>query len=98
MHIGIGNDHVAYDLKLEIKDYLDLAGGYSDRAWRGKIRVTRSVTGQTFYAKDVPRLDPGDFIWVPEKPDVTFWDQTRTILMAAAEIATVILAFEAVTD
>jgi len=83
---------------LEIPDYVTLAGGYSDRAWRSKIRVTRSVTGQTFYAKDVPRLDPGDFIWVPEKPDVTFWDQTRVILTAAAEIATVILAFEAVTQ
>ncbi len=83
---------------LEIQDYVTLAGGYSDRAWRSKIRVTRSVTGQTFYAKDVSRLDPGDFIWVPEKPDVTFWDQTRVILTAAAEIATVILAFEAVTQ
>jgi polysaccharide biosynthesis/export protein len=89
---------LSYTPGRSLMDYVELAGGYSERAWKSKIRVTRSVTGQTFYAKDISQLDPGDLIWVPEKPDVTFWDQTRTILTAAAEIATVILAFNAVNN
>ena len=80
-----------------VEDYVRSSGGYSERAWRVKTRVTRSVTGQTFLARDVQKLDPGDFIWVPERPDLTFWDQAHTILSAAAEIATVVLAFHAVT-
>ena len=79
-----------------VEDYVRSSGGYSERAWRGKTRVTRSVTGQTFLARDVQKLDPGDFIWVPERPDLTFWDQARTLLGAAAEVATVVLAFRAV--
>ena len=72
------------------------SGGYSERAWKAKIRVTRSVTGQTFLARDVQKLDPGDFIWVPERPDITVLDQAKTILAAAAQVATVVLAFHAI--
>jgi protein involved in polysaccharide export with SLBB domain len=79
-----------------LDDYVHASGGFSERAWRGKTRVTRSVTGQTFLARDVQQLDPGDFIWVPEKPDVTLWDQVRSVLTAAAEVATVYLAFHTV--
>jgi len=79
-----------------VEDYVADAGGYSRRAWRAKIRVTRSVTGQTFLAKDLQKLDPGDLIWVPEKRDVTFWGQTSTLLMAAAQVATVVLAFRTI--
>ncbi len=87
---------LAYRPGLGLEDYVKASGGFSERAWRNKIRVTRSVTGQTFLAKDVSQLDPGDLIWVPEKADVTFWDQTRTVLTAAAQVATVILAFNSV--
>ncbi len=87
---------LSYRPGLRLEDYVRASGGFSERAWRNKIRVTRSVTGQTFLAKDVANLDPGDLIWVPEKADVTFWDQARTVLAAAAQVATVILAFNSV--
>jgi polysaccharide export outer membrane protein len=60
-----------------VKDYVAQVGGYTNRAWRGKVRVTRAVTGQTLLAKNVRTLDPGDFVWVPEKPDVTVWPVRR---------------------
>jgi len=91
-HPGI----LSYRPGLGLNDYVKASGGFSERAWPSKIRVTRSVTGQTFLAKDVTQLDPGDLIWVPEKVDLTFWDQTRTVLTAAAQVATVILAFNSV--
>ncbi len=87
---------LAYRPGLDLDDYVKASGGFSERAWRNKIRVTRSVTGQTFLAKDVAKLNPGDLIWVPEKADVTFWEQARTVLTAAAQVATVILAFNSV--
>ena len=79
-----------------VRDYVKQAGGFTNRAWTGKIRVTRAVTGQTMLARNVPHLDPGDFVWVPEKPDVTAWEQSREILTALAQVATVIIAIKSV--
>ena len=79
-----------------VNDYVKQAGGFTDRAWRGKVRVTRAVTGQTLLARNVRTLDPGDFIWVPEKPDVTAWEQAREILTALAQVATIVIAIQSV--
>jgi polysaccharide biosynthesis/export protein len=79
-----------------VEDYVAQAGGYTDRAWRGKVRVTRAVTGQTLLARSVRTLDPGDFVWVPEKPDVTIWQQSREILTALASVATIVIAIRSV--
>jgi hypothetical protein len=44
----------------------------------------------------VRTLDPGDFVWVPEKSDVTVWEQTRQILTALAQVATIVIAIRSV--
>ena len=79
-----------------VDDYIAQAGGYTGRAWRGKVRVTRSVTGRTLLARNVRTLDPGDFVWVPEKPDVTVWEQAKDVLTALAQVATIIIAIRSV--
>ena len=79
-----------------VRDYIRQAGGVTDRAWSGKIRVTRAVTGQTFLARNLKTLDPGDFVWVPEKPDVTAWEQAKEVLTALASVATVVIAIRSV--
>jgi len=80
----------------DVADYIEQAGGLSNRAWRGKIRVTRVVTGQTLLARDVRSLDPGDFIWVPEKPDITQWERLKDVLVALAQVATIVIAIKSV--
>lgn len=75
-----------------IAEYVKEAGGLTDRAWSSRIRVTRAVTGQTLPAKNVRALDPGDFVWVPERPDKSVLDYSRETLTALAQIATVIIA------
>ena len=79
-----------------IRDYVDQAGGFTNRAWTGRIRVTRAVTGQVLPARDVRSLDPGDFVWVPERPDRTAWDAGRDLLTSLAQIATVIIAIRSI--
>jgi protein involved in polysaccharide export with SLBB domain len=81
---------------LDVGDYVRQAGGFTDRAWKSRIRVTRAVTGQTLPARNVRVLDPGDFVWVPERPDRTLWDHTREILTGLAQIATVIIAIRTI--
>ncbi len=75
-----------------VDEYLRLAGGYSDRAARRQVRVTRAVTGQTILARDVSSVSPGDLIWVPERGDQSLFQQTQTTILVLAQIATVIIA------
>ena len=81
---------------LRIQDYVKQAGGFTDRAWSSRIRVTRAVTGQTLPARNVKSLDPGDFVWVPERPDKSNLDYLRETLTALAQVATVIIAIRAI--
>lgn len=77
-------------------DYIRVVGGYSDRADRRKVLVTRSVTGQTLPIADVEHIAPGDMIWVPERPDRTIWDHLQTLVAVAAQVATVVIAVRSV--
>ena len=85
-----------YEPGQSVEDCVAQAGGFTDRAWRSKIRVTRAVTGQTLLARNISRLDPGDFVWVPEKPDRTQWDQLQQLLTALAQVATIVIAVRSV--
>jgi protein involved in polysaccharide export with SLBB domain len=83
---------VEYEPRRNVRSYIELAGGFSDRAAGSKVRVTRAITGQSLRAKDVPSIAPGDLIWVPERPDVTFWQHLQTLITVAAQVATVVIA------
>lgn len=72
--------------------YVKLAGGFTDRASRGQVRITRAVNGQTILARDVAALEPGDLVWVPERGETAAWQNLQSILLVLAQIATVIVA------
>jgi protein involved in polysaccharide export with SLBB domain len=82
---------IEYQPGRSIEQYIRLAGGFGQRAWRGKIRVTRAGSNQTLFVRDVREVQPGDFIWVPEKNDVSFWSVFKDVITVAGAAATVIL-------
>jgi len=81
-----------FDSGKRIGYYIELAGGFAERGARSKVRITRAVNGQNVRASDVDYIQPGDFIWVPERPDRTLWDHARGLITIAAQVATVIIA------
>lgn len=83
---------VRYSAGRRVSEYVQLAGGFSERANRGKVRIKRAVTGQTILAKDVASLEPGDLVWVPERGESTSWQNLQATLLVLAQIATVIVA------
>ena len=87
---------LAYQPGRRVPDYVAQAGGFSNRAWKGRVRITRAVTGQTLLSKNVTTLDPGDIIWVPEKQDPNVSQSLQTFLLFAAQIATIVLAVSAI--
>ena len=86
---------VQYTPGRKVSEYVRLAGGYSDRAWKSKVRVKRAVTGQTILAKDVASLKPGDLVWVPERRESATWGNVQSALLLAAQVATIVLAVRA---
>ena len=82
---------VEYEPQRGVDAYIRLAGGYAQRADFSKVRITRSITGQSLRARDVQAIAPGDLIWVPEKPDITLWDRMQTLITVAAQVATIII-------
>ena len=82
---------VAYVPGRSVGDYIRLAGGPSHRGNINDARVTHAGSGSTLFARDVRTLEPGDFIWVPEKKDTDFWAIFRDVIIIAGQVATVVL-------
>ena len=83
---------VRFEKGRSVSEYVRLTGGFSNRASRGQVRITRAVTGQTILARDISTLEPGDLVWVPERGETANWENLKSILLVLAQIATVIVA------
>lgn len=84
---------VAYGLKLTGGDYIESAGGYAQGANHNKVRVTRAASGQTLLLRDVSSIEPGDLIYVPDRPDRNVFALFRDLLVVAGSVATIVIAF-----
>lgn len=82
---------------LKVKDYIELAGGFSWRAIENDVRVIKSESGEWIEADEVDSLAPGDIIWIPEDPPAPpFWETFKDVLSITGQLATVITAIVAI--
>jgi protein involved in polysaccharide export with SLBB domain len=84
---------VEYVPKRSVGEYIHLAGGYTERAAAGQVRVSRSLTGHIVPAQDVRSIEPGDFIWVPERKEIDTWAIFRDVMIVAGQVALIYVAF-----
>lgn len=82
--------YVDYAPGRDLSDYVQLAGGFTERSARTSIRVSRAVTGQILPARGLKAVLPGDFIWVPERRDVDAWSAFRDIITVGGQVALII--------
>jgi protein involved in polysaccharide export with SLBB domain len=73
--------------------YVRSAGGFTARAAHSQVRITRSASGQTALARNVDAVSSGDFVWVPERPDISTWQHLKDVLTIGAAFATIVIAF-----
>ena len=75
-----------------ITDYVERAGG---RTWRAQknILVIKSHTGEIKQAKKIKKLEPGDRIWIREKPERDYWKLFTDVTQVLGEVSTVVLLF-----
>lgn len=88
---------VAYEPNRSGEGYIQLAGGFTAHARRSDVRVTRASSNQTLALSDVKQIEPGDFIWVPEKKEANFWGVLKDAILVAGSVATVVLLFHNTT-
>ena len=88
---------LAYAPDRTVNDYIRMAGGASRRGDVNDARLTRAGTGTTVFARDVRRLEPGDFVYVPEKKDSQFWGNLRDVILVTGQVATVVLTVHQLT-
>jgi protein involved in polysaccharide export with SLBB domain len=86
--------HPAYDYL----DYVKLAGGFSFRANKGKVRIIKSITGEWQKAKRNAQLRPGDTILIPEKKKWDYFRTIRDVMVFSANLATVYLVIKQATE
>jgi len=80
------------------RDYIHLAGGVTERARTDSIRIIRKGTGEWVSANDDTHVDPGDMVWVPEKPARDWWRISREVAVFLASLGTLIVVVDSVNN
>lgn len=83
---------VPFEPGFTVGDYIERAGGFGWRASRD-VRVIKARTGEILEAEDVDQVEPGDNIWIKEKPVRDYWLGFTQVMSVAGQLATVILLF-----
>ena len=83
---------LVFDGVYAVDDYIDLAGGPGWRA-SSDIRVIKARTGEIKSAGDVGSIDPGDRIWIKEKPVRNYWSIFARVMDVVGQVSTLVLLY-----
>jgi len=87
--------HVPFSRRQDVSYYIEKAGGYTDRARTGDVKIIKAKTKQWLDPGDTV-IEDGDYIWIPKKIDrpliyyTTIVSHLATILSAVVGIAIVV--------
>ena len=78
-----------YDLELNYLEYIELAGGLTDKAWKGKIKIIDAKTGEWINPNKNTKLNPGDTIFIPRKERFSYyWPYIKETISFITGLAT----------
>jgi protein involved in polysaccharide export with SLBB domain len=89
--------NVIYKAGADADYYVAEAGGFTWNAQKSKVRVIKAITGQWLKKGDVGPLDPGDTVWVPEKPDRDYWRFVKETVAFLTGLATIYIVVDNAT-
>jgi polysaccharide biosynthesis/export protein len=87
---------VVYDPQFKVWDYIKRAGGLSWRASKD-IQVIKARTGEVKRIKEVDRMEPGDRIWIKEKPERDYWTLFTQTMAVLGQASTMVLLYATLT-
>lgn len=86
--------NVTYSSGADADYYIREAGGYTWDARKGRVRVINGLTGQRVKKNDVKALNPGDTVWVPEKPNRDYGAMLKSAISFLTGLATIYLVVD----
>lgn len=89
---------VPYEPDRDYKYYIDRAGGFSWKARKSKILIIKGQTGERIKPSRHRKIDPGDTILVPEKPERNYWKFFKDTMLVLGNIATIYLVIQQATE
>ena len=87
---------VTFDEAYSVWDYIGRAGGYGWRASKD-VRVIKGRTGEIKSASGSVQIQPGDRIWVKEKPERDYWSIFTQAMEVIGQVSTVVLLYVTIT-
>jgi protein involved in polysaccharide export with SLBB domain len=81
--------HVPFMSGKDVKYYVSKAGGYTDRANGGSLRIIKAKTKQ-WLEPGATTVEEGDYVWVPAEPDRPF-SYYMTVASQSAAVLSVII-------
>lgn len=94
--------NVEYQKGADLKYYIKKAGGFTERAKKGDVKILKPHSGDLLDADDVEEIEPSDVILVQEKPKSQFWTRSweifRDTITIAGTIATTLLLIRNLTQ
>ena len=89
---------VRYEPGKDYKYYIERAGGFSWKARKNKIVIIKGQTGERMKPSKRRRIDPGDTILIPEKPERDYWKFFRDTILVLGNVATIYLVIQQATE
>ncbi len=94
--------NIGYVRGASIKYYIQKAGGFTERAQKGDVKVLKPNSGDLLDADDVDEIEPSDVILVQEKPKSQFWTRAweifRDSIAVMGSVATTLLLIRNLTQ
>jgi polysaccharide export outer membrane protein len=88
---------VPYASEKDYKYYVDRAGGFSWKARKNGILIIKGQTGERMKPSRGRKIDPGDTILIPEKPERDYWKFFKDTMLVLGNVATVYLVIQQAT-
>ncbi|MFA6110719.1 MAG: SLBB domain-containing protein [Candidatus Latescibacterota bacterium] len=88
---------VIYNESYTVWDYIQRAGGLGWRASKD-IRVIKARTGEMRRARDAGQMEPGDRIWIKERPQRDYWAIFTQTMGVIGQVSTIVLLYATLTN
>jgi len=87
---------VIFDSTFTAQDYIERAGGLGWRA-SNDVRLIKGLSGEVKRVKDGVMIQPGDRIWVKERPERDYWMIFTQAIEIIGQVSTMVLLYASLT-
>ena len=77
-----------------LSHYLKEAGGKNSAGWRGRTVILKARNGSQLRYTSRVSVDPGDVLFVPQRPRTTSWERIKDVISVVAQVATIALIID----